>query len=223
MKTITRIHNNIEFTFLQTPGVEGIFDEIFKDNYKVFQNNIIFGPNDIIIDIGANIGSFSILLAKIFPFIKVFAIEPIPLTYLTLCENIKLNYLQSTIIPICVALSDSSKIIELEYSQKQSGGASSYISQPSGNTRVLVPAISFDNLLETLNIQKCKLLKIDCEGAEYDILFNSKYLNRIEYLVGEFHENSLLRQRGFSTGGLAHYCSQHVGKMLYFEWCNMAE
>ncbi len=39
------------------------------------------------------------------------------------------------------------------------------------------------------NIDKIKLLKIDCEGSEYEILnnVNRSILNKVEYLFGEFH------------------------------------
>ena len=49
--------------------------------------------------------------------------------------------------------------------------------------------ISLDDIFKKFNIKKVKLLKIDCEGAEFDILYNSKQLQagNIEYIVGEVH------------------------------------
>ena len=68
-------------------------EEIFNDNYRIFDKNITFDESDIIIDVGANIGAFSILFAKLYPFIKVYAVEPVAETYIKLCQNIKLSQL----------------------------------------------------------------------------------------------------------------------------------
>lgn len=52
-----------------------------------------------------------------------------------------------------------------------------------------VELIPFDSLSEKFNIQKIALLKMDCEGEEYDIIPNSKYFakDKIERIVGEVH------------------------------------
>ena len=52
-----------------------------------------------------------------------------------------------------------------------------------------VECISLDKIIEDNNITEIELLKIDCEGAEYDILYNSVHLknNTVKNMVGEFH------------------------------------
>jgi FkbM family methyltransferase len=202
-----------------------MFNEIFGDNYKVIEKGVIFEPNDIVIDIGANIGMFSILFAKLHPYITIYAIEPVAETYIKLYQNIKLNNL-TNIIPINTAISGGEKIKRIIYQSDGLGGASSYVKDMhdlSKKTTIYTGCITLDELIVELNIKSCKMLKIDCEGAEYDILYNSKLLERINYLVGEFHENTVLRQAGHSWNSLAHYCSTHVKNMLYFEWCEMHE
>ncbi len=198
-------------------------EEIFTDNYKVIEKKVPFGTDDIIIDIGANIGAFSILYAKLMPFIKVYAIEPVAETYVKLCKNIKLNNL-TNIIPINSAISGGKKIEHIIYSPIGTGGASAYVTtniEPLN--KIYISCLTLDELFKHFNITECKLLKIDCEGAEYDILYNSKLLNRVNYLVGEFHENSALRQAGHSMNNLAHYCATQVKNMLYYEMCEMHE
>jgi hypothetical protein len=49
-----------------------------------------------------------------------------------------------------------------------------------------VPAISLDQILR--QFARVKLLKLDCEGSEFPILFTSRELHRVEEIVGEVHE-----------------------------------
>jgi len=199
-------------------------EEIFNDNYKIFAKGVVFEPNDIVIDIGANIGAFSIMLAKLYPFIKVYSVEPVAETYIQLLKNIELNNL-TNIIPINVALSDGyDRVKEIVYSDIDSGGASSFVTERNPELYIInVGCITLGELFKHYSINKCKLLKLDCEGAEYEIIYSSHMLNIIEYVVGEFHENSELNRLGYTPDKLAHFISTRVKHMLYFESCIMHE
>lgn len=202
-----------------------VLDEIFNDNYKVIEKGVPFERDDVIIDIGANIGMFSILFAKLHPYIKVYAFEPVAETYLKMCKNIKLNNI-TNITPVNTAVSGGKRIEHIIYHPQGLGGASSYVKtvkEEDGVISTNVGCITLDEILLEFNIEKCKLMKIDCEGAEYDIIYNSKLLSRINYIVGEFHENSALQAAGHSWTKLAAYCASKVEHMLYFEWCEMYE
>jgi len=218
---ITISKYNKEFNFIEKrPSI----DEIFNDNYKVIEKGVKFEPNDIIIDIGANIGAFSILLAKLYSFITVYAIEPVAETFIKLCQNIQINNL-TNIIPINITITGGEKISHIIYAPPDPGGASSFVTEINNLElkEIYVGGITLDDLLIHFNITKCKLLKIDCEGAEYNILYNSTLLNRIIYLVGEFHDNDLLRNNGYYPDKLADYCSKFVKRVLFFEYCKMHE
>ena len=78
------------------------------------------------IDIGANIGMFSILFAKLHPYIKVYAFEPVAETYLKMCKNIKLNNI-TNITPVNTAVSGGKRIEHIIYHPQGLGGASSYV------------------------------------------------------------------------------------------------
>lgn len=56
--------------------------------------------------------------------------------------------------------------------------------------------------LERYEIDRCRLLKINCEGAEYEILHNTHVLDRVDYLSSEFHINQRLEQDGYSIESL---------------------
>ena len=223
MITISKYNN----TFLFNEDDPSTLDEIFNDNYKIIEKGVPFKSNDLIIDIGANIGMFSILYAKLHPYVKIYACEPVAETYIRLCKNIKINNI-TNIIPINTAVSGGEKIKQITYHPQGLGGASSHfndlmVKNIEGIASIYVSCITLDELMLSFNINECQLLKIDCEGAEYDIIYNSKLLNRINYLVGEFHENTLLRQAGHSYHKLGQYCATQVKHMLYYEFCDMHE
>jgi FkbM family methyltransferase len=55
----------------------------------------------------------------------------------------------------------------------------------------LVDTVSFDDVIDTISEngrRRISLLKIDCEGAEFPILLTSSRLDRIDRIVGEYHE-----------------------------------
>ena len=57
-----------------------------------------------------------------------------------------------------------------------------------------IESTTIANIMNEYNIERIKLFKIDCEGSEYEILYNLpvEILNKIEILRGEFHENKTL-------------------------------
>ena len=64
-----------------------------------------------------------------------------------------------------------------------------YYTNISSNSDTSIKSITFDDIFANNNISKCKLLKIDCEGAEYEILYNAnkENLKNCEYMRAEFH------------------------------------
>ncbi|MDR0595839.1 MAG: FkbM family methyltransferase [Puniceicoccales bacterium] len=76
-------------------------------------------------------------------------------------------------------------------------------------------SITLKKIFKKYDIKACKLLKIDCEGAEYEILYNTdkNILKRCEYLRGEFHEDVRIREAGYSADTLKKYCDEIIGKV----------
>jgi hypothetical protein len=58
--------------------------------------------------------------------------------------------------------------------------------------KVVVPGYSLATVFEKCGITKCDLMKLDCEGAEYEILFTAPeaILQRIDRIVMEYHDNA---------------------------------
>lgn len=161
-------------------------------------NTIDFQEGDVVIDIGANVGMISVYLAKKYPFLKIYAFEPVKQNYENLLKNIEINNIKEGIITVeNVAITEDRRNIDIITPLDNTGGSSFVIERNlnaiNSNINLNVKSITFDDIFEKYNIDKCKLLKIDCEGAEYEILYSASEnnLKKCENMRSEFHGNEL--------------------------------
>ena len=181
------------------------------DDYNF--DSIDFKDGDVVIDIGGNIGTVSIYLAKKYPFLKIYAFEPVKQNYENFLKNIELNNINEDIIKVFnLAITKDRRDVILTSPFYNSGASNIYDNYSNGivlNNDISIKSITFDDIFSNNNISKCKLLKIDCEGAEYEILYsaNVENLKNCEYMRGEFHkfygENS-------KREDLYNYCSKYI-------------
>jgi FkbM family methyltransferase len=137
----------------------------------------------VIVDIGAGIGDFAIHAAAGRPDARICAFEPAPDSFDLLQRNIALNGVRN-VEPFAVAVSGSAGQSRLDLDEREP------VRRGLASTGVAVAATTLDRLFDDLGISSCDFLKIDTEGAEYDILFNTspRTLERIERVCMEFHE-----------------------------------
>jgi FkbM family methyltransferase len=194
MKIKTKDYNfldeNITLSCQSTEHTISLIQEEITTYKSLFK--IDFQPNDVILDLGANIGIISILLSKKFPFTKIYSYEASPINF----ENFKLNITQNkceNITPFNFAVwSTSGDTLQIPTSPTNSGGSSVYYKQefferyPVAN----VNTISLEDIFKEHGIESCKLLKIDVEGSEYEIFskFPVERLNQIKNVGIEFHK-----------------------------------
>jgi len=158
-----------------------IFKEIIiEDEYKT--KNILKNK-DIILDIGANIGLFSLYATGVIPHLKIYAFEPFKDNFNKLKENIELNKLNN-IIPLRLALSSSRGKEFLFVSSENTGAHSIY---NGGNMDKII--IKTETLKNALKQTKANFLKIDCEGAEYKILLSTpkEVIRKVNRVILEQH------------------------------------
>lgn len=178
--------------------------------------NIYFKDGDVVIDIGANVGMVSILLAKKFPFLKIYSFEPLKENYDNFIKNIELNNIPKGVITAeNKAVTKDGRLITMSINSANKGGSSTtdVISINSIMTKEnsQVESITLEEIFKKYNINKLKLLKIDCEGSEYEILYNTdtNLLKNIENLRGEFHENKNLTDE-YDIDKLCEYVSKYI-------------
>lgn len=137
-------------------------------------------PGDIFVDVGANIGLYSILASRrVGQTGRVLAFEPSPREFARLLENLTLNDAMS-VTPFSVALGGAPGLMDLHIAPTHTGLNTLQISDSAAHAfrgaRVhSVPVLTFDDAIAPLLAGRTvKLLKIDVEGAEMDVLIGMK-------------------------------------------------
>ena len=186
--------------------------ELASDAYGI--EHITFRPGDVVVDVGANVGIVSIYLAKRHPGITVHAFEPIPENFRHLSENIRANGVGNVVAHNLAVTQDGRPFEMTVHFATNSGGATGYLRDLAleGHTRYTVASTTLDQVFADHVPDRCRLLKIDCEGAEHEILWGAACLDRVDYLAAEFHINEHLRAAGYDTTRLLDYCEQRIGR-----------
>ncbi|MDR0742429.1 MAG: FkbM family methyltransferase [Puniceicoccales bacterium] len=181
-------------------------------------SNIDFKEGDVVIDIGGNVGMISIFLAKKFPFLKIYAFEPVKENFKNFKRNIKLNKIPDGVITVKnLAVTKDARIVNLDINMTNSGGSCLSTEKKVGGFQSGdVQSVTLEDIFEKFALKSCKLLKIDCEGSEYEILYNTDkdILKKCKHMRGEFHENDCIRQQGYSIAALESYCKGIIDEVL---------
>lgn len=182
---------------LETNQTNYLTQLIYWNGYRNFEYTEIFlkliKQVDSFFDIGANIGYYSLLAARVKPEIKIVAFEPAigPLHFLQ--KNVELN--QFTNIEIApVALSDqngeitfyeveSEKYLYLKYNLAGEGNAGSKTTERNF-VKNIVPTTTLDEYLAANKVKNIDLIKIDTEGTEHLILeYSKKVLTEMKPII----------------------------------------
>lgn len=145
-------------------------------------------PGATVLDIGANAGFFSLFAASRFPRSRIHSFEPIPSNFQQLTRNRELNPDQEWILHH-KAVAGSDTEVTLTFDPEDSFTTSASITQPQHGESVTVPGIRLDTFFSEAGIEHCHFLKMDCEGAEFDIFYNCapETLSRVEVIAMEVH------------------------------------
>jgi FkbM family methyltransferase len=145
---------------------------------------------EVILDIGANIGIASTYLAARFPKARIFAFEPVPANFAILKENVAQF---ENVRPFPVALGPENGSVEMFFSASESnlGGFSFYGDDSNVTQKVSVVVRSAESMMRELALDHADVIKIDTEGAEYDIItsLHKDFLSRVKWIYGELHGN----------------------------------
>lgn len=158
---------------------QSTWDEtIFKSVYEENEYQINKFEKKIVVDIGAHIGCFSLLAAHKGAK-KVYAYEPDAESFQILKRNVNGTCVNA--FNMGVHDEDNCGLKMVYSSDKQNTGGCQTIVCDKSNVR----SITLDTIIK--KVGGIDLLKLDCEGAEYLAILNSKRLKRVKAIFGEYH------------------------------------
>ena len=170
------------------PGARVPVYEVFaEDAYRLSWFTDDLGPDLAALDIGGHIGCFSLAFARLHPAARVDAYEASPTTASYLARNISDNSLGDRVHSHAQAV--SSERGTLEFADNVHGSALNGLTAPEGAATVKVEAITFADAVAAAG-GRVDVVKIDTEGAEYDIVLGSKPADwdGVRRVVLEYHD-----------------------------------
>ena len=150
----------------------------FGYEHEKFELNLFKGSlkkGDIVLDIGANIGLYSLSAAKIVGDSgKIYSFEPDPITFKNLKKNIESNKFNNVEL-INKAVSNKTGTIGFTSSENISSRSKNHIKldNESDTNSIKIPTIKIDDFFENRNIE-INIIKMDIEGAEFEALKGMK-------------------------------------------------
>jgi len=151
----------------------------------------------LVVDVGANIGIYSLYSASVNKTIPVFAVEPVPATFIELNANIKLNLKMDQIFTFEVALSSESGTGHLTNVDPRLGSSGAQIEVDVIGDDANTVILNGDSLLvseqKKFDQNKKVMIKIDTDGNELDVLkgfLGSFEAGRIATVLVETHPSN---------------------------------
>lgn len=165
------------------------YNEMFVERkYDCYELNNL----DVVLDIGANNGLFSLLMLEN-GCNKIYAFEPNKESLINL-KHIFKHTDKVSIIEKAVYTDDKDLEFFIDPNNTTIGSLSEHHLQihASNIQKVIVPAISLKTFIESNNINKISLVKMDIEGAEYEVIeqLQEDVYEKIDSFLIEYHDNT---------------------------------
>lgn len=182
-----------------------IYEVLQAQDYKACEEQIRKAA--AIIDIGAHIGTFELFARTLNETAPIYCYEPLPDNYDVLKANIKENHLKN-VFPSQQAVAGTVGQMQLHLSSNNHNNSLQTPYSSATETTLQVQTTTLERIFHKHRIPHCDLLKIDCEGAEYEIFENTptEIFAKIGAIFMEYHEHfgrshkelvTILGQHGF--------------------------
>jgi FkbM family methyltransferase len=161
-------------------------------------DTIPFKDGDVVLDIGAHKGILAIYMAKRWPGLRIFSFEPEPINFRALEENLKLNKIRN-VKAYEQAVTADGREFPMLYGGHSAEASGFY--RDGALPSFVAKSTTIKAILGRHRIKQVKLLKLDCEGAEHEILADSDgWADKVEYIRGEIHMIPTLAAEGYTIG-----------------------
>lgn len=148
-----------------------------------------------VVDIGGNMGSFTVFAAMNYPDAQIYTFEPEARNFGLLNQNISLNSLEKRVhtYQCAVASSSGPRALAIDHSP-----LNTLISANREAPTATVDCVSLQSIFEDHKLDTVDLLKMNCEGAEYEIFENcpNELFSRMLNIRLEYHNLDSNRRNG---------------------------
>lgn len=160
-----------------------IYKEIFADGCYDFSD---LDENPAIIDVGANTGLFALRMKQLYPKSKIYCFEPFAPNNKQLRDNIAMSGYKDISV-FQQGVGGTTRTEKLFIHKTNVGGHSIIKSETGSDEFEKIDIVSLKEVFKNNGIVKCSLLKLDCEGAEYEILksIDSELAAQIDKIIFE--------------------------------------
>lgn len=174
-------------------------DSLFEKEPSTIEWIAGFGPDEVLVDVGANVGMYTVWAAKTRG-ARVYAFEPEAQNYALLNRNVVLNELGDRVKAYCLALSDVEGFSELHLSDLRAGGSCHSLGERVDfSHRPMQPAFSqgcvsarLDDLVSRGVVPEPHYVKIDVDGFEPKVIAGAAAVlrgQRLKSLLVEINQN----------------------------------
>jgi FkbM family methyltransferase len=196
---------------------ESVFEQIY---YRKLPSAIYHIESPTVIDIGANVGFFTFFTDFKLRHPVIYSFEPIQRNFVLLQRNLAgLDTLRIHLIHKAVSNSNHEIVLRFNTGQDITTSASVFNNADSGEGEKVV-SITLPRLAEEYKLSRIDLLKLDCEGAEYGIFYDTpkSFFKRVYCISLETHRGT---NKNEHTAALAEYIRGlgfKVKTRPYFIW-----
>ncbi len=166
---------------------ESVCGEIFVEReYRVVEDLIVRAVEPVI-DIGAHKGMFSVYVRTLNPCVPIFAYEPEEKNFAALKKHLKMNHVEGVVCKNLAVVGDGGDARRPLYLSEDSHNYSLIDAVGDGDFKN-VDTVSLTSILR--KVGKCALVKMDCEGAEFEILrsLGTENFALVSAFYVEYHE-----------------------------------
>ena len=155
---------------------------------------------------------FSVYATALSKNTKVYAYEPMPKSFEFLLENIKINNLENSIIPFKLGIASRKSKRKLFLA---SGSPFHSMYSDKNGKSIEIDCITLKDVFTRIKIKYCDVLKIDCEGAEFEILYGTpkEYFSKIKEIRLEWHNQ---KKESYDIKSLTKFLEDNGFKVTFF-------
>ena len=178
---VSKLRNGLRFgTRPGTDDTRILFEIFVRGCYDA----AVITPGAVVLDIGANTGVFSIRAGRVAS--RVVSCEPFPANVAILRRNAEMNRMAHVEVWDCAiaSVSGTSQLVLPD----DEGYVGRYSLHPGRGSRTIeVRVLSLDDVVREAHLERIDLMKVDCQGSEYEILFGASAatLERVGQIIVE--------------------------------------